>query len=79
MRVNIDRVAVVERPLATSNFSTSAPLPGTVLEVSPGLVIATADGAIEVQELQPAGKRSMPAADFLRGNRVKLGNRFGPL
>jgi methionyl-tRNA formyltransferase len=42
----------------------SAP-PGTVL---PGLVVATGAGGLRIQELQPAGKRRMSAADFLRGH-----------
>ena len=29
-------------------------------------------------KFQPAGKRSMSAAEFLRGNRVSVGDRFGP-
>ena len=31
---------------------------------------------LEILELQPAGKRSMPASDFLRGHRVQPGDRF---
>jgi methionyl-tRNA formyltransferase len=30
-------------------------------------LIATGQGALEVRELQPAGKRRMTAAEFLRG------------
>jgi tRNA A37 methylthiotransferase MiaB len=29
-------------------------------------------------ELQPAGKRRMAAAEFLRGHRLQGGDRFGP-
>ncbi len=35
-------------------------------------------GGVEVVELQPAGKRRMSAVDFLRGNPIKDGDRFGP-
>jgi methionyl-tRNA formyltransferase len=43
------------------------------------LVVATAGGsAVEVLELQPAGKRRMAAAEFLRGRPVQAGDRFGP-
>ena len=31
------------------------------------LLLGTADGALELLEVQPPGKRPMPAADFLRG------------
>jgi methionyl-tRNA formyltransferase len=33
---------------------------------------------VEVREIQAAGKRRMPAAEFLRGHRLQLGDRFGP-
>ncbi len=37
-----------------------------------------ADGAVEIVELQPVGKRRMTAAEFLRGHRLQPGDRFGP-
>jgi methionyl-tRNA formyltransferase len=43
------------------------------------LVIGAALGTcVEVVELQPAGKRRMPAAEFLRGHPLRPGDRFGP-
>ncbi len=33
---------------------------------------------VEILELQPAGKKRMSAAEFLRGNPVKEGDHFGP-
>jgi methionyl-tRNA formyltransferase len=33
---------------------------------------------VEIRELQPAGKRRMSAAEFLRGRPVQKGDRFGP-
>lgn len=56
--------------LATSTDVTmdnSSAAPGTVLQAKGKLIIATADGAIEVTDIQPAGKRSMSAHDFLLG------------
>jgi methionyl-tRNA formyltransferase len=70
VRLNIDRVVV--------HALVSEKSPGTVVELSPHLLVATADGVLEVEELQPAGKRSMPAGDFLRGNRVAIGDKFAP-
>jgi len=54
--------------------------PGHIL--SPGdstrLLIATGNQtALEVLELQPAGKRRMPISEFLRGHRLKPGDWFG--
>ncbi len=76
LRLNIDRVAVV--PTTAGVASATPQTPGAVIESSPRLLIASADDALEIQELQPAGKRSMPAGDFVRGNRVTIGDRFGP-
>jgi methionyl-tRNA formyltransferase len=50
--------------------------PGTVLRADSALVIATGDRAIEVGELQPAGKPRMDAAAWIRGRGVAAGQRF---
>jgi methionyl-tRNA formyltransferase len=71
MRLNIDRVQLVgpgDVPAAS----------GTVVNVSSRLLIATGDGILEILDLQAAGKRPMPSAEFLRGNRVAVGDRLGP-
>ena len=41
------------------------------------LFVATGDDALEVLRLQPAGKRIMAAADFLRGHSISNADRFG--
>ena len=41
-------------------------------------VVAGAQSVVEVHELQPAGKKRMPADDFLRGRRPQPGDRLGP-
>jgi methionyl-tRNA formyltransferase len=74
LRVNIDRVATVSTTVPT----VAGASPGTILDASERLLIAAGDGAIEVVELQPAGKRAMSAAEFVRGNRPAPGDRFGP-
>jgi methionyl-tRNA formyltransferase len=70
MRLNIDRVQ-----LAAFGEPASA---GGVVNADERLIIATGRGALEVLQLQAAGKRSMSAGEFLRGNRVSTGDRFGP-
>jgi len=52
--------------------------PGEVI-VSDGqqLIVATLEGALSITAIAPAGKRHMSAAEFLRGYRVKEGDRFG--
>jgi methionyl-tRNA formyltransferase len=74
LRVNIDRAVVTSTP-----GSSAAPPPaGTVLAATDCLLVATGEVALEILELQPAGKRSMATPDFLRGYRVRPGERFGP-
>ena len=53
----------------TRGFGTGAP--GTVLDDR--LTIACGDGAVRILSLQPAGKRAMPADEYLRGARVAPG------
>jgi methionyl-tRNA formyltransferase len=49
--------------------------PGTVLD-STTLKVATGSGALELQQLQPAGKRQMNGNDWLRGQRGVVGQQF---
>lgn len=49
------------------------------LKSLPHLWVATgANTAIEIHELQPAGKRRMSADEFLRGHKPQSGDRLGP-
>jgi len=50
--------------------------PGTILEANGRLLIATGAGALEILTLQPAGKRIMAAAEFLRGYQLAPGQRL---
>lgn len=53
--------------------------PGTVVAVDPeGFLIAAGEGCVRPLLLQPAGRRPMSAAEFLRGHAVQVGDRFGP-
>jgi methionyl-tRNA formyltransferase len=51
--------------------------PGTLLEAGARLVVATGEGALELTEVQAAGKRALPAAEFQRGARLAPGQRLG--
>jgi methionyl-tRNA formyltransferase len=69
LRLILDRVHV--EPGASGR-------PGTVLEASGDrLVIATGEGGLAIDAIQPAGKRVLSAGEFLRGYPVQLGERFG--
>ncbi|SCK61851.1 methionyl-tRNA formyltransferase [Variovorax sp. HW608] len=52
--------------------------PGTVLAVGPaGIAVAAKGSVVVVSELQRAGGKRLPVADFLRGFDVKPGQVFG--
>ncbi|HVB09324.1 MAG TPA: methionyl-tRNA formyltransferase [Bacillota bacterium] len=62
---------------ATLSASPHDGAPGTVIELGEqGIVVATADGAVAVTQVQPAGKRSMSARDFVNGSRLQVGERL---
>jgi methionyl-tRNA formyltransferase len=50
--------------------------PGAILSSGPNLVVAGAVGAMEVQEVQPAGKKRMSAAAWARGHGGSAGQHF---
>lgn len=53
--------------------------PGTIVDVAPdAIVVATGSGRIAIVELQPEGRRPMPARDFLAGRPIQPGLAFGP-
>jgi len=58
--------------------SNSGAAPGEVIDASGDLLtVAAGEGAVTIRELQPAGKRPLAAAEFLRGYQVETGQRFG--
>ena len=49
-------------------------VPGTIVHVDKKVLsIATGDGVLNVTEIQPAGKKTMPVHAFLNGNPIKVG------
>lgn len=57
--------------------SPPAAAPGTVVSVSDGVVVACGEGAVRLVEVQPEGRRRMDADAFVRGYRVRPGDRLG--
>jgi methionyl-tRNA formyltransferase len=71
LRLILDQVSPAES-------SASPGCPGEVVRVGKReLVLATGAGWLSIDRLQPAGKRPMDAAEFLRGHAVTAGDRFG--
>jgi methionyl-tRNA formyltransferase len=51
--------------------------PGELRTTDDGLRIATGQGAVLVDQVQPAGKARMAAAEWVRGRGARAGQRFG--
>ncbi|MGZ7443804.1 methionyl-tRNA formyltransferase [Paenibacillus sp. TH7-28] len=52
--------------------------PGTVLDLSArGIEVQTGDGSVLLTRVQPAGKKAMEAAEFVRGGVMKKGTVLG--
>ena len=51
--------------------------PGEVLAGQDGVLVGTGRGAVRLGDVQPAGKRMFPAADWARGARPVAGERVG--
>jgi methionyl-tRNA formyltransferase len=66
------------RPDPADNGMPPGARPGSVVAADSGhgLVVATGDGLLGLDEVQPPGKRRMPALDWIHGRGVRVGQRF---
>jgi methionyl-tRNA formyltransferase len=88
LRLVLEDVAVADGPAAEGSAvdssaaggSAAAPAPGTILAADPvGIFVACGDGTrLVIRRLVPEGRRSMSAAEFLRGHALFAAARFGP-
>jgi methionyl-tRNA formyltransferase len=85
MRTIIHQAKVVDDPGSTDSDSQEGETEAINLELAPGQVVAcnknrlwiqTGDGVLSIIQIQPAGKKPMPIADFLRGNQPVTGQQF---
>jgi methionyl-tRNA formyltransferase len=70
------------RPVAqpadsAAGLSADPASPGTIFSTDDRLLVACGQGALRIDRLQPAGKRVMTAAEFLRGHPLRPGMRLG--
>jgi methionyl-tRNA formyltransferase len=72
VRLIVDQVSLASSPASADTT------PGTIVQIDDtGLQVATGEGVLLIQTLQPAGKRTMDAAAFLRGHPVNVGDLLG--
>jgi methionyl-tRNA formyltransferase len=67
---------ILHRVRVGNSSAAEAGSPGVVVQCGTELVVATGDGLLCLEEVQPAGKRVMQVADFLRGYQVQPGDRL---
>jgi methionyl-tRNA formyltransferase len=75
LRLILDRVSPI--PAEAASVAVPGAEPGTVVADDGRLIVATGDGLLSLDAVQPAGKRVMPIAEFLRGYPVRVGQRLG--
>lgn len=75
-RLNGDKLKIFK---AQAVETETAGQPGEVIKVIPneGFVVKAGQGALLVLEVQRAGKKRISAAEFLRGSRLREGDRLG--
>ena len=65
-------------PQAISTIGSSAVCPGKIFALTDDAIyVKCGRGLLRIEELQKAGKKMMPAADFLRGHRMEVGQSLG--
>jgi methionyl-tRNA formyltransferase len=63
---------------SSNNKADATVTPGTVVSIAEdGIQVATGTGLLTIIELQPAGKKAMDAAQFIRGGRLAVGTVLG--
>jgi methionyl-tRNA formyltransferase len=62
---------------ATVEDADSTGSPGAIVSVKPNPVVQCGRGRLSLVEVQAAGRKRIPAADFIRGKRVEVGARLG--
>ena len=72
-----DRHIKVHRAIA-STLDPDGARPGQVIALDPeGILVACAEGTLEIQEIQESGRKRVAARDFISGRRIALGDWFG--
>lgn len=76
-RTNAEPLRLILGPLKPEKtFAADLP-PGTIVRADEqGLLVCCGEGAVQILGVQPAGKRALSAEEFLRGYRLKTGDRF---
>ena len=73
----LDEVVKINSSQINSCLSSIDGLNGTIVDINEaGISVQTGDGVLQLTTLQRAGGKRLPAADFLRGFALQVGQRF---
>jgi methionyl-tRNA formyltransferase len=69
------QLRILKSELNVLDLETKRKLPGTIVQIvkNEGFIVATGNGHLLIQAVQPAGKKKMKAYDFVIGHDVKIG------
>lgn len=71
-------VRMIIEQVSLASDQTAASSPGTIIQIDEiGMHVATGEGVLVIQSLQPAGKRLMDVGAFLRGHELAIGDVLG--
>jgi methionyl-tRNA formyltransferase len=65
-----------DEPGAPSDVARTDGVPGTVVVAGPRLTVRAGRGALDIGLVQPAGRRRMEAAEWVRGSGPRVGDVF---
>ena len=74
--IRLRKTAEAPEESAAALQGSEAPAPGTLIPQGGKLYVMTGSGLMEIRELQPEGKKPMPADAWLRGARLAEGSCF---
>ena len=74
-RLKLSSLSLVARDASGARGSKESP--GVLLEAGSRVVVACGEGAVSIATIQAEGRRALPAAEFVRGERVSPGERWG--
>ncbi len=71
-----DQPVKLFQPTASTSTPDPQPPPATIVATEGAMMVACGDGMLQIGDLQPAGRRRLSAADWLRGATPPRGARF---
>ncbi|QDV20838.1 Methionyl-tRNA formyltransferase [Gimesia panareensis] len=76
--LDVDPLTAEQTEALSCDVDPGQAAPGTVVFANPKrVVVSTGEGLLEINQIQPQGKRAMQVSDFLCGRKIHPGDIFG--